>query len=78
MGGERDAERERSLTEAIDTMAALARIVTLTDQARAEVDEFQCGWIDAIMPCFDALSIDDVHELRRLLSLVLPVERPRR
>lgn len=60
------------VTVDVDPLDARARIVALTDQARAEVDEFQRGWIDAIAPRFDALSIDDVHELRRLLSLVRP------
>lgn len=66
------------VTVDVDPLDARARIVTLTDQARAEVDEFQRSWIAAIAPRFDALSIDDVHELRRLLSLVLPADRSRR
>ncbi|WP_247826652.1 MarR family winged helix-turn-helix transcriptional regulator [Arthrobacter antioxidans] len=60
------------VTVEVDPLDARARIVTLTGKARAEVHEFQRGWIDAIAPRFDALSTDDVRDLRRLLSLVRP------
>ncbi|MHA7241132.1 MarR family winged helix-turn-helix transcriptional regulator [Arthrobacter sp. TMS1-12-1] len=63
------------VTVGVDPLDARARIVTLTEQARAEVDEFQRGWIDAVAPRFDALGTDDVRELRRLLSLVRPAGR---
>lgn len=63
------------VTVDVDPADARARIVLLTDQARAEVDEFQSGWISAVAPRFDALSTAEVHELGRLLSLVRPSGR---
>lgn len=60
------------VTVDVDPLDARARVVSLTDAARAEVDEFQRGWIEAAAPRFDALTTEEVHELRRLLALVGP------
>ncbi|WP_049822855.1 MarR family winged helix-turn-helix transcriptional regulator [Arthrobacter sp. H41] len=66
-----DALRTAGLVRVdVDPADARARIVTLTDEAWIEVDEFQRGYIEAIAPRFDALSAVEVHELWRLLSLV--------
>ena len=73
------ADWESAATRANAAAAiAVTRKGTESAPTRAEVDEFQRGWIDAIAPRFDALSIDDVLELRRLLSLVRPADRSRR
>ncbi|MHA7223293.1 MarR family winged helix-turn-helix transcriptional regulator [Arthrobacter sp. RHLT1-20] len=66
------------VTVEVDPLDARARVVSLTDAARAEVNEFQRGWIEAIAPRFDALTTEEVHELRRLLSLVRPAARTHR
>ncbi len=74
-----DALKKAGLvTVDVDPADARARIVTLTGRARAEVDEFQSGWISAVAPRFDALNTAEVQELRRLLLLVRPSGRSAR
>ena len=51
------------VTVEVDPLDARARVVSLTDAARSEVNEFRRGWIHAIAPRFDALSTEEVHEL---------------
>ncbi|MHA7276327.1 MarR family winged helix-turn-helix transcriptional regulator [Arthrobacter sp. HLT1-21] len=60
----------------VDQADARARIVTLTDRARDEVDDFQRGYQEALAPRFDALSAAEVRELGRLLRLVRPAAGP--
>ncbi len=59
----------------VDPRDARARIVSLTDRARSEVDAFQRGYIEAMAPQFAAMSTHDLYELGRLLSLVQPAPR---
>ncbi len=46
------------------------RIIRLTDAARVEVDQFQRAYFDGIAPRFDALSVAEIVELDRILSLL--------
>ena len=47
-----------------------SRIIRLTDAARVEVDQFQRAYFDGIAPRFDALSVAEIVELDRILSLL--------
>jgi len=47
-----------------------SRIIRLTDAARLEVDQFQRAYFDGIAPRFDALSVAEIVELDRILSLL--------
>ena len=47
-----------------------SRIIHLTDAARAEVDQFQQAYFEEIAPRFDALSVAEIGELDRILSLL--------
>lgn len=47
-----------------------SRILRLTDAARVEVDQFQRAYFDGIAPRFDALSVAEIVELDRILSLL--------
>jgi len=47
-----------------------ARVIRLTAEARVEVDAFERGYLDAIAPRFDSLSLQDIAELDRILTQV--------
>ena len=47
-----------------------SRIIRLTDAARVEVDRFQQAYFEGIAPRFDALSVAEIGELDRILSLL--------
>jgi DNA-binding MarR family transcriptional regulator len=46
------------------------RVIRLTAEARVEVDAFERGYLDAIAPRFDSLSLQDIAELDRILTQV--------
>ena len=48
-----------------------ARVIRLTAEARVEVDAFERGYLDAIGPRFDSLSLQEIAELDRILTQVL-------
>ena len=71
----------RAVSQTVDTLRAAGlvtsdvnpadrrgRIIRLTPEAAVEVDEFQRGYFDAIAPRFDALSVEEIVELDRILS----------
>ena len=47
-----------------------ARVIRLTADARVEVNAFERGYLDAIGPRFDSLSLQEIAELDRILSRV--------
>ncbi|MBX9719475.1 MAG: MarR family transcriptional regulator [Microbacteriaceae bacterium] len=44
------------------------RVISLTTEARREIEGFERQYIEAVAPAFDALSTADVLELDRILS----------
>lgn len=64
-----DALREAGLvTSAVSPDDKRGRIISLSPEARREIDGFERQYIEAVAPAFDALSTADVLELDRILS----------
>lgn len=64
-----DGLRELGLvTSEVSADDRRGRIISLTAEARREIDGFERQYIEAVAPAFDALSTHDVLELDRILS----------
>ncbi len=66
-----DALRELGLVSSdVSPDDRRGRVISLTAEARTEIDGFERQYIEAVAPAFDALSTADVLELDRILSAV--------
>lgn len=64
-----DGLRELGLvTSEVSADDRRGRTISLTAEARREIDGFEQQYIEAVAPAFDALSTADVLELDRILS----------
>lgn len=64
------------VTSEVNERDRRGRVIRLTDEARVEVDDFERNYRDAIAPRFDALSIDDIVTLDRILSVLAETKEP--
>ena len=66
-----DALREAGLvTTEVSSADRRARIIRLTPAARVEVDAFERGYVEALAPRFDVLSVEELTQLDRTLSAI--------
>jgi len=67
-----DSLREAGLvTSEVSADDRRGRVVSLTAEARREIDAFERAYIAAVAPAFDALSTADVRELDRILAALI-------